>query len=233
MQNQSLGLVFIITIATPLGAQPTAAKFEVASIRPCRAGDSGSRGRKGEGKSANVTPPNSPGRLSTGCETVEALIRSAYILYATGALVRDPSNPPLDSYRDLRLRDPPCGSGKRPVKVARIPGRRRNSHVLPDRCGSESMLKLVPTAYPVNAVGCSARLWPGLRDWQPGRDGSWRSCDDAKGRRLAQEDPYSTRRWSVTEKTPGTLRACMTAMFRSVVFATAPARVTCPLFTIM
>jgi len=93
--SRSLALTALIGIVTSitLGAQST--KFEVASIRPCKPNDdSGDGGRKGAGRGPGANP--SPNRLVTGCETVENLIWSAYVLYATGHLVRDPSNPPLE-----------------------------------------------------------------------------------------------------------------------------------------
>jgi beta-lactamase regulating signal transducer with metallopeptidase domain len=53
-------------------------KLEVASVRPCRLGDTGGDGRKTERKTGDSGGPiNSPGRLTTGCDTVENLIRSA------------------------------------------------------------------------------------------------------------------------------------------------------------
>jgi len=70
-------------------------KFEVASIKPCKAGDDGG-GRKGNTKSGGGGAGSSPGRLSTGCNTVESLIRSAYVVNATGSPIRDPSGPPVE-----------------------------------------------------------------------------------------------------------------------------------------
>ena len=43
----------------------------------------------------------------------------------------------------------------------------------------------------------------------------------------------STLRLSVTEKTPGTLLACVSAICLSICRATTPSRVTCPFFTMM
>jgi beta-lactamase regulating signal transducer with metallopeptidase domain len=67
-------------------------KFEVASVKSCKVGEvvRSSGQRKGGGP-----PIFSPGTLSTGCSTVEELIRNAYVQYATGVLIRDPSSPPL------------------------------------------------------------------------------------------------------------------------------------------
>jgi uncharacterized protein (TIGR03435 family) len=68
----------------------------VASIRPCKEGETGGDGRKGQKKGGGGGPIASPGTLITGCNTVEGLIRSAYVVYATGRLNRDPSNAPLE-----------------------------------------------------------------------------------------------------------------------------------------
>ena len=94
-----LAVPFLIGLmsARSLRAQaPSPTKFEVASIRPCQPGDSSGDGRKTQKKSGGGGPSASPGTLNTGCQTVEGLIRSAYVLYATGRLNRDPSNPPLE-----------------------------------------------------------------------------------------------------------------------------------------
>jgi bla regulator protein blaR1 len=94
-QKLALVVLAIGAMAVPFLAQTP--KFEVASIRPCRpTDDSGDDGRKTQRKGGGRGPNASPARLVTGCETVESLIRSAYILYATGRLNRDPSNPPLE-----------------------------------------------------------------------------------------------------------------------------------------
>jgi uncharacterized protein (TIGR03435 family) len=87
-----------IVSAPSMHAQPPtgATKFEVASIRPCKEGDAPSEGRKSDKKTGGGGPTASSGTLVTGCETVEGLIRSAYVLYATGRLNRDPSNPPVE-----------------------------------------------------------------------------------------------------------------------------------------
>jgi len=70
-------------------------KFEVASIKPCKVGEP-TGGRKGNTKTGGGGRSSSPGRLSTGCDTVESLIRDAYVMYASGSLIRDPSNPPVE-----------------------------------------------------------------------------------------------------------------------------------------
>lgn len=91
-------LVIGLMSARSLHAQAPSAptRFEVASIRPCQPGDSSGDGRKGQKKGGGGGPSASPGTLITGCDTVESLIRSAYVIYATGRLNRDPSNPPLE-----------------------------------------------------------------------------------------------------------------------------------------
>ncbi|HXA52340.1 MAG TPA: M56 family metallopeptidase [Candidatus Acidoferrum sp.] len=89
-----IGLVSARSLRAQAPSAPT--KFEVASIRPCQPGDSSGDGRKGQKKGGGGGPSTSPGTLITGCETVESLIRSAYVLYATGRPNRDPSNPPLE-----------------------------------------------------------------------------------------------------------------------------------------
>ena len=93
----AIAVPFFIGIVRPPALRAQAVQFEVASIRPCRPGDNGGGdGRKSERKGGGSGPNPSPNRLVTGCETVESLIRSAYVLYATGRLNRDPSNPPLE-----------------------------------------------------------------------------------------------------------------------------------------
>jgi uncharacterized protein (TIGR03435 family) len=94
----AIPFILFIAVAPALRAQaPSAAsKFEVASIRRCRSADAGDEGRKTETKGGGTSANTSPGRLVTPCDTLENLIRSAYILYATGRLIRDPSNPPLE-----------------------------------------------------------------------------------------------------------------------------------------
>jgi uncharacterized protein (TIGR03435 family) len=58
-------------------------KFEVASIKPCKAGDiTSGEGRGSEGGGGRVR--GDPGRLRLECQTVESLIRSAYLEFANG-----------------------------------------------------------------------------------------------------------------------------------------------------
>jgi uncharacterized protein (TIGR03435 family) len=60
---------------TAPGVRP---RFEVASIKPCKPGDLPSGGRSG-GLKTNGTDP---GRLHLTCQTLDGLIRQAYILFA-------------------------------------------------------------------------------------------------------------------------------------------------------
>jgi uncharacterized protein (TIGR03435 family) len=73
-------------------------KFEVASVKPCKVGDVVRS--SGQRKAGGGPPISSPGTLSTGCSTVEELIRNAYVQYTTGVLIRDPSSPPLSGGPD-------------------------------------------------------------------------------------------------------------------------------------
>ncbi len=86
-----------IRAQSPASATP---KFEVASIKPCKAGDVGGPGGKGNTKAGGGGASSSPGRLSTACNTVEGLIHSAYVSYANGYLSRDPSDPPVEGGPD-------------------------------------------------------------------------------------------------------------------------------------
>jgi uncharacterized protein (TIGR03435 family) len=72
-------------LAPPSRAQSaTTTKFEVASIKPCKAGDVAPLpGAKG-GRGGNGRVSGSPGRLSAQCQTVANLIRDAYLSYANG-----------------------------------------------------------------------------------------------------------------------------------------------------
>src|ERR1039457_7075292 len=56
-------------------------RFEVASIKPCKAGDMPAGGGRSAGGSASG---NDPGRLSLECQTLDRLIRMAYIRFADG-----------------------------------------------------------------------------------------------------------------------------------------------------
>jgi uncharacterized protein (TIGR03435 family) len=78
-----LGAVRVSILGGVVCAMAVSPRFEVASIKPCKAGASGGR-RSG---SASL----SPGRLHLGCSgtTVKGLIHSAYVLFANGHV-----NPP-------------------------------------------------------------------------------------------------------------------------------------------
>ena len=62
----------------------TTPKFEVASIRACKAGDVAPArgGKSGRGGAGRVS--GSPGRLNVECRTVASLIRDAYLSYPSG-----------------------------------------------------------------------------------------------------------------------------------------------------
>jgi bla regulator protein blaR1 len=92
----AVAIPFLAGLLSPPLLRAQAVKFEVASIRPCKAGETGGEGRKTDTKAGGAGPRTSPGRLVIPCNTVESLIRSAYILYSNDRLNRDPSNPPLE-----------------------------------------------------------------------------------------------------------------------------------------
>jgi hypothetical protein len=73
-----IGMIVAPGIRAQSAATPTP-KFDVASIRPCVAGDPGVGDRSGGGS----PPPSwSPGRVTVTCQPVIVLIREAYIHYA-------------------------------------------------------------------------------------------------------------------------------------------------------
>ncbi len=79
MITRKLGAIAVacglgVAHAQPPPAQPKATipKFEVASIKPCAAGDNA------------LGSPNSPGRLTLSCVSTTSLIFSAYVLYTKG-----------------------------------------------------------------------------------------------------------------------------------------------------
>jgi len=61
-----------------LSAQ-TPAKFEVASIKPCRSGETGGKNAGGRGTAAGRGPGKSPGRLTVPCAIVADMMRNAYV----------------------------------------------------------------------------------------------------------------------------------------------------------
>jgi uncharacterized protein (TIGR03435 family) len=73
MMSVPASLAQTVAAATP--------KFEVVSVKPCKAGDGGGGGRKG---ASDGSP--SPGRLELTCRTVIDLVQIAYIQYADGKL---------------------------------------------------------------------------------------------------------------------------------------------------
>ena len=81
---RSISLV-ALTSATAFG-QPASPRpaFEVASIRPCRGGDSPGAGATKGGSPGGSGGSPSPGRLILNCATVTGLIQQAYGTYANG-----------------------------------------------------------------------------------------------------------------------------------------------------
>jgi uncharacterized protein (TIGR03435 family) len=75
------------TQTLPRPAAPAAPKFEVAAIKLCKGDDAGGRGGRGGGGAA------SPGTLTVRCQTMESLIRAAYLQFPNGEpRARDPRN---------------------------------------------------------------------------------------------------------------------------------------------
>lgn len=87
-------------------ASPFTASFEVASVRPAIGCDTG--GRDASGSRSRW----SPGRLSLECQTVDQLIRDAYLRYADGEPwpVRLPGGPRFPSISERLLDQPIKGS---------------------------------------------------------------------------------------------------------------------------
>lgn len=84
MSRTARRLIAALVWAASLGWTQTSVsgpKFEVASIKPCKAGIA-----EGRGNGAEAT---SPGRLRLGCMTVRGLVHVAYVLFADGHV-----NPP-------------------------------------------------------------------------------------------------------------------------------------------
>jgi uncharacterized protein (TIGR03435 family) len=75
-----VAIAILSALAIRAQSQPRP-KFEVASVKPCRAADTppAGGGRKGAGASGN-----DPGRLSITCQSVERLIQSAYVAFSDG-----------------------------------------------------------------------------------------------------------------------------------------------------
>jgi uncharacterized protein (TIGR03435 family) len=76
-KGSPMRLAVALTICAGLGWSQ--AKFEVASIKPCKADVVPEGGRRGGGRE-NF----SPGRLNLECHTVKGLIQMAYVLFADG-----------------------------------------------------------------------------------------------------------------------------------------------------
>jgi uncharacterized protein (TIGR03435 family) len=80
--------------SAPAAARP---KFDVASIKPCKAGTAGGKGSdKGSGSGSRSSV--SPGRLDITCMSVPELIDMAYVQFGNDPLVND-SGIPFDSQR--------------------------------------------------------------------------------------------------------------------------------------
>ena len=87
-----IGIVMGLGHAPAARAQSSAPKFDVASIKPCQPGDiAPSTGGRGGGGRINW----SPGRLRAECQTVEQLIREAYLRYPDGKPWPAPMDPRL------------------------------------------------------------------------------------------------------------------------------------------
>jgi uncharacterized protein (TIGR03435 family) len=187
----ALAIVAFVS-ATALHAQ--AQKFEVASIRPCRPGDdSGDDGRKG-GRKGGGGPNPSPNRLVTGCETVESLIRSAYVLYATDQLIRDPSSPPIEGgpawirsehYQVTAKADSAAGAGAMNGRLMRA--------LLEERFKLKvhRQAKEVPV-YAMTVAESGVRMTP----WQPG------SCTPMEPGTLAGTRPENPCRVLIRQRGP-------------------------------
>ncbi len=98
----AIGIIVSLSHVPPVRAQTPAApatpKFDAASIKPCAPGDITARsgGRGGAGR-INWTP----GRLRAECQTVDQLIRQAYLRYPDGK----PGPVAMDGVRDPAISD--------------------------------------------------------------------------------------------------------------------------------
>jgi uncharacterized protein (TIGR03435 family) len=82
---------FVIACGGAASGQAVAAlKFEVASIRPCKPGDS-----RPAGRSMDPNASGTPGSLKTGCELLKSIIAEAYGGYANGH-INPPPLPPIE-----------------------------------------------------------------------------------------------------------------------------------------
>lgn len=94
------------TTAPPRPAPLAAPKFEVAAIKPCRGDDGGGRGGRGGGGTA------SPGTLTVRCQTMESLIRTAYLQFPNGEpRARDPRSGRLIETISHRILTQPIKGG--------------------------------------------------------------------------------------------------------------------------
>jgi uncharacterized protein (TIGR03435 family) len=85
-RNAFIVLSVVAGLLAPLGPvqSATTPKFEVASIRTCRAGDIAPAAGTKSGRGGAGRVSGSPGRLSVECRTVASLIRDAYLSYTSG-----------------------------------------------------------------------------------------------------------------------------------------------------
>ncbi len=97
-----IGVIASLSHVPPVSAQTPAAaakpKFDAASVKPCAPGDIPARagGRAGAGRIAW-----SRGRLTAECQTLEQIIREAYLRYPDGK----PWPMPMEGVRDPRISD--------------------------------------------------------------------------------------------------------------------------------
>jgi len=76
----SLTILLAALNVSTIRAQSTP-RFEMASIKPCKAGDMPTGGGRSAGGTASG---NDPGRLSLQCQTLDRLIRTAYLRFGDG-----------------------------------------------------------------------------------------------------------------------------------------------------
>jgi uncharacterized protein (TIGR03435 family) len=79
--------LFAFGLCVTAAAQP-APKFEVVSVKPCTQSEPAAGRKGGRGGGTDW----SPGRLTVRCQTVDNLIRNAYLSFAAGRQAIDPEN---------------------------------------------------------------------------------------------------------------------------------------------
>src|SRR5215813_6388458 len=95
MTNITVRLGILAALAVAAMAQP---KFEVASVKACRPGDAPSGGGRSGGP-GSPSNGNDPIRLRLECQTLDRIIRMAYIRFAEGKPSPGPMLLPLVSPR--------------------------------------------------------------------------------------------------------------------------------------